>query len=337
MDWNEDEFAFMNPKLSLNLKNIQVDTVGELEQSFSSNPMETGDAVGSSGYVPTKVMELLKPIFETPEMQLRDRVLSLLSSDDEVGVDKGSPEIVTAFEKFAANAVSFEGPNLKEHNGDRERDIVLVLGSSGSGKTLFSMLGFPAKSNEKVTIYFKMTDVSDRKDILGKQLVDTLKRRLGRAASNYNENARLNMTVSLVLDEAAVEAKWIGDKKNLADIYEKLASITEYPRLIVAGTGIDVETSGLSSTTDVRKYRMRPWGTKEIAAAIDKRGFAGDTKERLMSILQSQAIYRKLATNARSASYLIDELEKVSTWDSQFTSVSGVIQMVVRKYISEMR
>lgn len=142
-------------------------------------------------------------------------------------------------------------------------------------------------------------------------------------------------TVSLVLDEAAVVEEWIGKKANVDAIHRRLSEIAECPRLIVAGTRVDVETTGLSSVTDVRKYWMKQLGAKEVAAAIDKKGVPGDTKERLMSIVQNQALYRKLATNARSASYLIDELRRVATWGSELTSASGVIQMVVRRYIAQ--
>lgn len=63
MGWSEGKFGSNNQDLRLNLDELQIKTVGDLDDSLTSNLARTASAIGQSGYDCEKVTELLKVIF----------------------------------------------------------------------------------------------------------------------------------------------------------------------------------------------------------------------------------------------------------------------------------
>jgi hypothetical protein len=198
----------------------------------------------------------------------------------------------------------------------READICFVLGSSGSGKTFFSVMvaaeyeavtqnrfngneGF----NQSVTLH--VTDTFRIVEDAVKKVKEDIYSALGQESNSTEEWESLKMHLSIVIDEAT---SLFEDKADVLKLYNLLKDVAKSIRLIISGTGMTAVN--YLSQTEVIKYRMKPWENNDIAAV--RTIHFKEIKDCVMEFSINQKILNSLATNARSAWFLLAELCKVS-------------------------
>ena len=335
---DDEDFLRGIGKLEKRLDKAKITTLSDLHDGFQGSGRDTTVSMLTlCGFDYQTIETAIAPMFSSAEALLDGRILSLQSTltgktGNDTGIEK---EIDDAIKIYKAEATVFEGPLLSDLSVPRTNDIFLVLGPSGSGKTLFSLKGFPnpKDTTKSVTVYLKASEMPksncDSADALMSYVKETLAKRLENASSPFI-NRKLNMGVSLVIDEASALGDWIKEYQSLKQIYEVVSAVATRPRLILAGTGIDEITKGLGSDIQVQKYRMRPWGQKQMTAILR----SVNNRNKIMAMIEREPLYRRLASNARAASYLIQELDERSNWTGDFKYyVNGVLQAVARKYI----
>ena len=122
---------------------------------------------------------------------------------------------------------------------------------------------------------------------------------------SWEENFKLEMLLSVIIDEAAAFGGMMGTNDVLSAIESHLKNLASHVRLIIAGTGMDSYTADLSSGTDVLKYRMQPWDQQHFWQAVLKKKNKGG---KLVAAISESPILRKLITNARCAMYTAQAL-----------------------------
>jgi hypothetical protein len=237
-----------------------------------------------------------------------------------IAADHGIEDEMKRFEWF----VSYEGLFAEDLYSDNDHpppgDITFVMGSSGSGKTLFS-LGAVATRDDKntvnkrkilgmsVTVYLNLSRFSQFvSEMDGKKRLRYLREKLSQFAG-VPIKEQLDMHVSLVLDEAgsASVRGHFERKQNVLDFYKEMTELGTSFWLVVCGTG--VFGTELASGSDCRKIRMKQWSQVEFliiarakwAWVTDQPKFADETVE----AIYRHSVLSALATNARCANFLI--------------------------------
>jgi hypothetical protein len=171
---------------------------------------------------------------------------------------------VSQEKEFTIDAIAVRTSDTKE----RQYDIRIVNGPSGSGKTVYSVnyLAFlddagdgkdDAGDGKKVVcIYYSLSLLSASKytpETFVSRIKEDLQKALKQGSGGkwkwdpMDEKTKLNMRVSLILDEAGALESILDNGKDLIDIYNAIGSCATSPRLILAGTGYDKTPKGLSS------------------------------------------------------------------------------------------
>ncbi|KAL7555920.1 hypothetical protein ACA910_017399 [Epithemia clementina (nom. ined.)] len=189
--------------------------------------------------------ELNKLLKEACEKSIED----VLHQQVEVIGEGGSEEVELANTRYSKEAVYVAGPSTGKDQ--RAEDICLVMGPSGSGKTFFALKGLPtwessedgSQDKRHFTLYYKITDKSDSEASDGSHAfsMSTIKEKVEEKLTEKvgKVQRKLDMRISLILDEAATAGDIIAEMTNLSEIYKILAEYCSFPRLIVVGTGID--------------------------------------------------------------------------------------------------
>ena len=260
--------------------------------------------------------------------------------------DSPTPEIKLVNERYCSDTSRFK----KSYEDDlvktksRARDIAIVMGPSGSGKTVFALKELPLlnKTGDKksqVTVHYNMqeceaNDFADFVEEISQQLQTRLKMEISKTSQSKPTISKLNMCVSLVIDEAYILADWIGNFSNLVNIHNVLGKICTHPQLVIVGTGVDKLTRSLSSTTEVKKYRMLPWEMDSVTNVIKSLKSDKEGHEKIKKTILEQPLLQKLTTNARSAFLLVTTLKKYIGWRGHLLHVDSIVEEVAREYIA---
>jgi energy-coupling factor transporter ATP-binding protein EcfA2 len=223
------------------------------------------------------------------------------------------------------------------HTRSGQPEPILVLGSSGSGKTTFAAKVLPGliasttKNEQYFTVYLRAGLVTNG----GKEnsLADVVKRtklEIGNIVPGieHQQATPLDMCMIVVIDELGTKdhSGFSSNKEHLKQIVEGLNSIAKEVWLVLAGTGLDVITSDLNSRSDVTKIRMKPGGKEQILwLARDRRG------EGFMEVVKKverNPILTRLASNARAAEFLVRSVGELMSYC--FES-AGIVDTVVKK------
>ncbi|KAL7557554.1 hypothetical protein ACA910_018430 [Epithemia clementina (nom. ined.)] len=283
--------------------------------------------------------ELNKLLKEACEKSIED----VLHQQVEVIGEGGLEEVKWSNERFSKEAVYVAGPSRGKDQ--RAEDICLVMGPSGSGKTFFALKGLPtwelsedgSHDERHFTLYYKITDESDSVASDGSPAfsMSTIKEKVQEKLTEKvgKVQRKLDMRISLILDEAATAGDIIAEMTNLSEIYKILAEYCTFPRLIVVGTGIDKFTRLMGTGTEVHKYRMRQWDLSSFEKALPMWFPAGFECNKLARIVESEPMYQRLLTNARAAYFLARALETYLNADNVQQHMPTVILAVATKYI----
>ena len=136
------------------------------------------------------------------------------------------------------------------------------------------------------------------------------------------------MHLSLIFDEAGSSKTkaWFECRENLGRLCDEVKALASSVTVVVVGTGITGRQ--LNSKTDAYIFRMRTWGAGDLSNIL-----AG--KEKILRLVKQEtantvanAIFAHpklcaLASNARSAYFLVDSIAKLSigctrsSWEMQ--------------------
>ncbi|KAL7563441.1 hypothetical protein ACA910_004629 [Epithemia clementina (nom. ined.)] len=317
------------------LKDHDIESLKDLKQKM------TFRTFGYCAKCGVNFVELEKLLKQTCEERLED----FLHQQVEIIGGGGEEELKSANARFSNEAVDVAGPTDNEDD-QRKDDICLVMGPSGSGKTFYALKGLSRKKSSKggsqderyFTLYYKITEKENLEASDGIHTFSTSKIEKAMHASKVGKvRKKLDMRISLILDEAATAEEHIGELTNLSKIYIILSRYCTSPRLIVVGTGIDYFTSSMGSGTEVHKYRMRQWSLSNFEKALSKwlpdTHHRDDKREKLTKIVESEPMYQRLLTNARAAYFLALAVETYLYADNVQQHMPTVVTAVATKYI----
>ncbi|KAL7559770.1 hypothetical protein ACA910_010439 [Epithemia clementina (nom. ined.)] len=329
---NYNEQAFENY-----LKEHDIESLKDLQQKIAQEPL-TFVYCERCGVDSEELEKLLK---QTCEERLED----FLHQQVEIIGGGGEEELKSANERFSKEAVDVAGPT-DNGNDQRKDDICLVMGPSGSGKTFYALKGLSRKKSSKggsqderyFTLYYKITKKENLEASDGSHTFSTSEIEKAMHASKVGKvRQKLDMRISLILDEAATAEEHIAELTNLSKIYIILSRYCTSPRLIVVGTGIDNFTSSMGTGTQVHKYRMRQWSLSNFEKALPNwlpdLHHRDDKREKLTKILENEPLYQRLLTNARAAYFLARAVETYLYADNVQQHMPTVITAVATKYI----
>lgn len=268
-----------------------------------------------------------------------------------------------AYKLYAPGAVSVD-PTAFQETGESDKrypEFSLVLGSSGSGKTLFAIKRIPqlifGTQDEKnyFRIHFRARRVTDFmetyhetnpdkklafpnavamivKDVIEKQL----------SGKGLDEVKTLSIPIHITIDEAGGD-----DNKPNFNTATKIRSIVEAIKaegtfefqkpihVTVVGTRLEASTGDIASTRETTKFRMQPWTAKNFDALVDASSHSD--KVRLKEVVHGFPILEDLITNARCAYFVLESMKDVSRLreDRVKSSVAVVVSSVADSYIMQ--
>ena len=221
---------------------------------------------------------------------------------------------------------------------------ILIMGSSGSGKTLFSVKILPRLllKNDGATFFVYMKAgklLSDAKDATtaGSLMKECIERQLQRSRCVLDAVAK-DLVMVVIIDEVGLAShrKCVGDGAMLETIRKELQSLAKAVRLVLAGTGLDQITTQVNSEQGSIKIRLQPWGQQEVNAYILSTNCICDNPEAMIELVSSTSLYRSLSTNPRALSHLVKTLQQqLHCHDKSTINQDFVIASVIDKYIQD--
>lgn len=216
----------------------------------------------------------------------------------------------------------------------RSSPVAMVLGSSGSGKTFFSLHCLASqflttKTVAKVTLYFHAGEIpvkftTPKKGIIrktaAKELIQYIKVKMADKLKHpIRSKFPLNMHVCIIFDEAcsSLTKSWFEDAQMLADLGNNIKTLATSVAVVVADTGRTGQK--VNSSKDAYIFRMKPWKARDVKLLLDKEGsrlvLERDKKETTITVVNAICSNPKLgalATNARAAYFVVEAIIELS-------------------------
>jgi hypothetical protein len=236
------------------------------------------------------------------------------------------------FNMYASKAVAVKPVESPYKPDDRIPDFSLVLGSSGSGKTMFALKGLTSILYDRdpkayFCVHFKagkalglVTESLTFPEAVAKIVQEEISRKLKAAKkvlSNDGER-EVDLYLHVVLDEAGTEAD-----KDYFDTAAKIQSIvdaiknTAEPKftrgvhVTVAGTALETTTAEILSVKQAVKFRMQQWQARNFDALVDVSS-SHSQPSLVKQVVHSFPILEDVATNARCAFFLLRSMDDES-------------------------
>jgi hypothetical protein len=195
----------------------------------------------------------------------------------------------------------------------RASPTIVVLGSSGSGKSTLAVKDAAEyKAEERhqfsATLYLQPSKQGyfQKKPMHGepRRMFNWIREQL---EARYGSFTKLDMHISLVLDELGATQGFFEDLTNVQNVENILHEFASSVRLILCGTG--VLATDLSSSS-VAKCRLGSWETKNVSQVLaEKFEFTEIEAARVSSAIDLQPGLGSLLTNARAAYFLLSSLK----------------------------
>ncbi|KAL7571921.1 hypothetical protein ACA910_006557 [Epithemia clementina (nom. ined.)] len=262
------------------------------------------------------------------------------------GGEDGINEVHLANTRFAKGVghVDCRPPYRKD---ERREDICFLMGPRGSGKTFYALKGLSRRKSTLMsdeiercfTMYYKITNKSDLEASDGShefstcKIEEAIKTKL--TAKVGKVQRKLDMRISLILDDATTAGDHVAELRNLCKIYKILHDLCRLPRLIVVTTGIDKFAFNMGSGTAFPKFRMGQWCLSSFQRALPKwlPALRSNECEKLTRIVESEPMYQRLLTNPRAAYFLAHAVATYLNEDYVQQYMPTVTMNVVTKYI----
>jgi hypothetical protein len=273
----------------------------------------------------------LKRSRQTPEMILRGKL--------EYDASCISPNCM---EIYTEGAVSVEPKKIVEPSdkASRATEFSLVLGPSGTGKTIFALQRVPQLAcsedlGQCFRVHFKTFDavsLMTKRGITFPEAVaeivqEIVEKRLTRGKAG-KEISAIDLYLHVTLDEAGAESysPYFSSARSILNIVDALKANMKFNfikgvHLSVIGTGLDEITSSVLSGIETTKFRMQPWTVKKFDKFVDA-SYHPD-KPLLKSVVRQFSILRDLITNGRCSYFIMD-----STSSGQFLVTNGLRNFV---------
>ncbi len=257
----------------------------------------------------------------------------------------------TFFDLYTPDAVSVvpDGSQALD-NGLRQKQFTLVLGSSGSGKTMFALRCLPTLLFEDDTSYFCVHFQATKALMLayskGKTFPEAVASIVQDLITEKLSSNRLfhvtviNLHLHVIVDEAggehfqefldaASKLQFLVDfvKRNLCYDFQKGLHIT------VVGTGLDATTAGIQSVTETIKFRMKPWNVINFEALLKQSQHSNP--DLAMNTIRDFPILEDLLSNARCAYFLLISLQDVGALGSN--RLNAVVPLIVGSVVDRYR
>jgi hypothetical protein len=232
--------------------------------------------------------------------------------------------------------------------------LCLVLGPSGSGKTFFALeyarnSFFVPPGMDAVTLYLRPGKLgiqfNSSNPFAANELIDRIRQECAEK-SKRKISGQLKMHICLIMDEAGSSdtKQWFESKAMLDKLCTEANDLASSVLVFVVGTGLTGRE--LSSTDDAYIFRMRPWQASDLSRVLDAqilnlRLAKQETVDTVAHAIFAHPILRALASNGRSASFLVRKVGKLSStyprvsWDWQLQEwTQTLVTEVVDGYAS---
>jgi hypothetical protein len=278
----------------------------------------------------------------------------------------GAPERELFEERYVEDVpgvnATFAEPEAKKSDngrGGRSEPLCFVVGGSGAGKTFFAMreelrtFRKPGGLRHSATVYVKPVnldrDVPNFGDAAApRRLVASIRRLIEEDVQNYIRPSwrwkKLDIHLCLVLDEAgARDLMGFFDQRGPVLELIKEAKTVLATSVVVVVCGTNISGTKFSSTEEAYFFRMKPWGKHDLITLLEKKKAGlrfkpGESAATVARAVFAQSTLAALATNARSAGFLVDAIEDGCarpsvTWMHHLSIATPVVvSHVVYKY-----
>ena len=265
--------------------------------------------------------------------------------------------------EFSQEACAVRLSNSNPNSGNL---VSLVLGASGSGKTVYSTLEYPKtlykpfedsqKGKDKeayyVTVLLKASEhipvnVASEDELVktfSKSIQEEIKRLCVfswndffiKKNLSFPQEGLLDLMVCVVIDEAGGSSSKALFPENDLEVLNKVARQVQTGlnvgevHLTMAGTGLEQLTQNIDSSIAYQKIRMKEWSSNEFKHICTQ-----DRKEDHLKVIEKYPVLENLITNARCAFFVNKALDKFNTWDGTNTGygfINAVVHYVAASY-----
>ncbi len=225
------------------------------------------------------------------------------------------------YDYYAAEAVSVDPPVFT--NNETKPNFSLVLGSSGSGKTLFAIRRIPELLfGMDETTYFRLHFRASKVTNLMSDTVDfpmsvsaIVDEMVGELLSGNkgldDDTVSLNIPIHITIDEAGAQVykPYLDTAEKIKDIVGAVKNEGKFKFLqsvhvTLAGTRLETITSDIVSTVETTKFWMQAWTPENFDALVEKSPHP--LPARVKHIVHGYPILEDLSTNARCAFYVLE-------------------------------
>lgn len=231
---------------------------------------------------------------------------------------------------------------------NKPRPPILVLGSSGSGKTTFAAKVLPRrlqsiyKQKRNITVYMtadvirpERNEELDEVALLVSSVLCILRRKSER---NIDTNGpKLDLFMTVIIDEVGLECDtaWMGSREKLTDLTVELQRIAMEVQLVLAGTGLDRVSSNVNSNQDCVKIRMQPWISADVewVAKTCLTNVESAKRKKIFDYVSGTPILKALTTNARATWFLLEALQTYDEYFDDGALIDHAVTIVAFKYI----
>lgn len=220
---------------------------------------------------------------------------------------------------------------------------ILVMGSSGSGKTSFTVGVLPLILNEddpdRFFVYMRATTAfNDRKVTTPKDAGAIMKAAIEEAIrKSAGTDAKL-LTMVVIVDEVGLrtDAAIVDGLHKLNQIEQALDGLAKKVLLVLSGTGLDQITSTVNSEQGAVKIRLAPWDCTMVDSYIDTVEVGFQERKQLKELIRSTPLYASLGSNPRALSHLKSALsEQLKLYDQELIDQDFVVAKVTAKYVAD--
>ncbi len=231
------------------------------------------------------------------------------------------------FDSFALGAVSVIPSDREEARKNlRGKDFSLVLGSSGSGKTIFALRRLPMlvfgdsdddDNKDHFSVHFSaeraFKQMKEKRQTFPEAVASVVTTMINEklAEKKFLHVKAIDLHLHVVIDEAGDDSfsEFFddGDKiQLLVGIVRAQVPIrfTKGVHVTVVGTGLDRATLTIPTDTVVVKFRMQPWTNTNFEALLMESNHPN--VEFVRSTVRDYPVLEDLTTNGRCAYLLID-------------------------------
>ena len=228
---------------------------------------------------------------------------------------------------------------------------ILVLGSSGSGKTTFAASTLtkhffqnhdPFESGKPTfAVYFRGDRIREKikeqaaKETIKETVLDLIRDECKIDLASIITRLPRDVFLKVIIDEVGIQedAQWVDTKTKLDEITQHLQDgLFKSVQLVLAGTGLDRITSSVNSDQGSIKIRMREWKEEHLLWLVRHLG-TDEQATNIVGIIKKTPLFLQIGTNGRAALFLIKAILKYEGFLERAALIDHVVNEVAFNYI----